>query len=176
MEEIARKTADAIQRRVGSSQAERVYRELQADPAISGVTVTRGVESGVTPSSIVPKTEFVARSGSLRQEIENASKRTRDELATLELISPVLALDTKRQWRFRGASGDFGAEMNDERFLVDLVQGKTAVTMSSGIFLDVELRTVEEKKAGVWQVKSRSILQVRQIRLPPSQISLSLPR
>ncbi len=87
MEEIARKTADAIQRRVGAPQAERVYRELQADPAISGVTVTRGPETEVVLSNIVPRSDFTARSGALRQEIENGSKRTRDELSTLELIS-----------------------------------------------------------------------------------------
>ena len=173
IDEIARKAAEAVQRRIGESQAERVYRELQTDPAINGVAVTR--ERDRTPTEIVPRSEFLNRAGSVREEVEGASRRTRDEIVTLQLISPVLIDSTSRSWRFRGASGDFGAIMKDERFVSDLIHGRTAVTMSGGILMEVELRTIEEKSKGVWQIKSRSILKVRQVRQPASQANLNLP-
>lgn len=172
LEHAARIIADAVERGIAATQAERVYRELQTDPAVKGVAVARSAEG--RPAGIVPRSEFEARAGLLRQEVESGTKRTRDEIVTLRLISPVLE-ESRRHWRFRGASGDFGAAMKDAKFLDDLLNGKTAVPMVSNVLLEVEMHTAEERKNGVWHVKDRSIVRVRQVRPPGVQASLDLP-
>jgi hypothetical protein len=171
IEQIIERTAATVARRVGAPQAERVYRELQTDPAVRGVTVAHGRE--VDRSNIVPRSEFGMRSGLIQQEMESATKRTRVEIVNLSLVSPVLLADTRRHWRFQSASGPLSAPVKDAQFLDDMINGRTAITLVSGIQMEVELRTVEEKKDGVWHVKERAILHVRQIR-SPSQSSFKL--
>lgn len=172
IDEIAQKTAAAVHRRVAAPQVGRVYRELQSDPAICGIGISRDETS--RPRSVVPRSEFESRSSAISKDVERGSERERDEVVTLCLVSPVLE-ESRRQWRFRSGSIPLGAAMKDARFLDDMINGRTAIPMTSGIQMDVEMRTVEEKKGGVWHVKERSILQVRQIRPPSSQSSLDLP-
>jgi hypothetical protein len=65
--------------------------------------------------------------------------------------------------------------MKDERFLEDLINGRTAVPMVSNILMDVEMRLREEKRGGAWQIVERTIVNVRAVRPPASQQRLALP-
>ena len=90
------------------------------------------------------------------------------------LISPVLKPQS-RSWKFLGQTGEFGAQMQDARFLEDLLSGKKPLPMVGGIEMDVMLKTYEEFVDGVWHVTERHITRVYRTYDPPTQTELSLP-
>lgn len=144
LDAIARKVTEALDKRVASQHVERIYRELDNDPAVRGVGAT--AKPGHRPSSIVPRSEFAFRSSSphLIEEHIEVTKRVRTSIETVTLISPVLK-EGPRRWKFSGREGEFGAKIKDHEFLEDLLNGRTAVPMVMGIQMEIELHTSEEK-------------------------------
>jgi hypothetical protein len=108
IQSIVEKTISAYQKQV-TEHGERFFRELETDAAISGVGASPN--PGERPSSLVPREEFARRSHGLSGHTpvadERPTRRTRVNIETLTLISPVL-LPGRRSWKFRGREGEFG--------------------------------------------------------------------
>jgi hypothetical protein len=173
-EAIAQRAADIIEKGLAAKQVESVYRALETDPAIQGVGATS--KPGERPTSIVPRTEFRARSGESTTLQLEVTKRVKTETETLTLVRPVLLPSQyQRRWGFRGKEGEFGATVRDTSFIDNLVEGRTAVPLVSGIRLIVELQTTEELKDHVWQTVDRTITKVMKIIPPQIQTGLESP-
>ena len=71
-EDIVSRAVKAIEAKAGERQIQRLYAELNEDPAVIGVGVSK--EPGVCPSNIVPRNESAKRSGITRLE-EPAEKK-----------------------------------------------------------------------------------------------------
>ncbi len=173
-QKIAEKVKQMITGGVGKPQVQRLYRDLERDPAVKGVGVT--TRPGTRPAEIVPKSEFSARGSYRTLEETTIHRRERTDNETVTLISPVLLPGTRR-WRFSSREGEFGAPIRDEAFLENLLSGNTAIPMVAGIIMEVDLQTIEEKREdGMWEPVERSILRVRSVKPAPQQSSLPLPK
>lgn len=171
IQKIAELVAKALNGKVGREHIQKVYEELERDGVIDGVGVTTNPDK--KPRVIVPRTEFIERSGAV-QDIdlgpEFRDKRTKE---TLILISPVL-IDAKRKWKFSTRGVEFGATIEDHDFLEDLLTGQQSIEMVAGITMDVELDTREERIDGVWTVKDRVISRVIRTGRAQQQTELKL--
>jgi hypothetical protein len=175
IEAIVRRTIDAYQKQA-APKVEEIYRELDADPAISGIGASR--EPGTRPEHVIPRDEFQARArlmGGVTFELdEERTPRVRTSIEMLTLVSPVL-LESKRRWRFLGKEGEFGASMKDSVFLDNILRGRSAIPMVAGIRLEVELQTIEDPiEDGAWLVRQRNVLHVRRFNTPQIQGHLQL--
>lgn len=172
--EIAKLVADSLEKQIAQKQIGQVYRELETDPAVKGVGAT--TETGKRPESIVPRSEFARRSGGASDVIETTEiiKQTRRSHQSVTVIRPVLE-PGKGKWQFSGPYGRFFASVRDQRFLDDLLNGRLAVPMRSGIRMDVDIDTAEENREGVWVPLTRTVIAVRGIHQAAEQEGLSLP-
>jgi hypothetical protein len=59
-------------------------------------------------------------------------------------------------------------------FLEAVVSGEAAIPMVSGIQMQIELKTVENKERGAWIPEERDVLRVLRITPPPLQLDLPL--
>ncbi|HEU0217432.1 MAG TPA: hypothetical protein VFQ90_12285 [Stellaceae bacterium] len=86
--DIATRVAEIVQKRTAHHQVERVYHELDADPAVRGIGVTN--QHGARPESIVPKSDFPKRSlGMDVVEGDDIVRRVRRTQERVVLIRPV---------------------------------------------------------------------------------------
>jgi hypothetical protein len=174
MKKISDMVTKILDGHVAQPQVQKVYRELERDPAIKGVGASP--KPGARPRNIVPKAEFPSRGGYSRLEEKTIERRERTDRETVTLVSPVL-LAGSRRWRFVYREGEFGAPIRDESFLENLLSGRILVPMVAGITMDVELQTIEEKNAdGVWEPIERNILRVDKLAPASSQPSFPFPR
>lgn len=166
---------EALKKHLGHKEAAQVYRELDKDPAVSGVGAT--TKPGTKPASIVPKSDFKRRAGDAPVIESEVRKRESDPTFTVTLIKPVLE-HSKRSWRLKAGDVEFGAVMQDQEFLDNVLSEKIKVPMVEGIQLNVTLHIEEEfTPLGVWEVKSRKITKVHSFNRAPSQPSLlSIPQ
>lgn len=168
--EMAEVFDQALAKRVGKKEIEKVYQELEEDPAVKGVGA--GTAPGKKPDGIVPRSDFKYRSGQVRVTETEVKKRVSEPRMTVTLVKPALE-HRHRSWKLRGPHGEFGAVMHDEQFLDDLLYEKIRVPMIEGLQLDVTLKIEEEfTPEGVWETKSRKITKVHGHTRPPSQTSL----
>lgn len=152
--DIATKVVKAIEGRVAQPQIQRVYRELERDPAVSGVGATQNPDR--KPPTIVPRDKF-AISGGYTEVLETPTRRRRVTIERLLIVSPVLKKG-KRKWKFAFREGEFGAPIKDEASMQMLLSG--VLPMREGIEIDAELETVEEKRGTVWVPVERNILRI----------------
>jgi hypothetical protein len=169
--ELGEIVTGAIDKRLGESQVQRFYGEVERDPAIRGVGGT--TDKGARPAIIVPRAEFPARAGRAEPREVTISRRERLEKVRVLLISPVL-LPGNRRWKLRSAQSEFGAAIKDQEFINRVLSGTTPVRMKAGIEMDIDLQTVEEFRHGVWEVVERSVTHVNRLIEPPSQADLGL--
>jgi len=170
---IADRVKFVIDGGVAKQQVEQVYRELERDTAIKGVGATPLPSK--RPDSIVPREEFSTRSGDINGSVEVLpDRRERVSEEVLTLISPVL-LPGSRRWRFSSREGEFGAPIQDQEFLDNLLSGTIALPMTAGIQITAELKTVEEFRDQVWHPTERSVSKVVSVKAAPGQSSLPLP-
>jgi len=157
--ELVHIVSAAVDKKVAQPEVQRVYRELEKDPAVKGVGITH--TAGEKPKTIVPRTSFPVRGGYIFHEEHVIQRRVRTDQRRLILISPVLLPGTKRRWRFMTENdSEIGAPILDQSFVDDVASGKVRIPMRSGIELDVELETTEELRDGVWEIVDRKILSV----------------
>jgi hypothetical protein len=164
----------AVAGRAAEPQAQQVYRELGADPAIKGVGAT--IESGRRPADIVPRSEFPARGhvSGPATPVEGGKRET-VETVRVVLISPVL-VPGKRRWKFRSTHGEFGASIKDEKFLEEVLTGTTSIRMKAGIEMVIQLQTMQEFHRGIWENTERNVLHVERLIEPTEpQTLFSLP-
>lgn len=169
MEAIAQHVVRVVDSKIAERQASKVYQELQRDDAVRGVGVSP--RRNRLPADVVPRSEFQNR-GRIVQESETSGSRSETTIETVTLISPVLVQGSSRQWKFRQGKIEFGAPVRDEKFLHRVLSGREPVPMSDGITMKVVLTLKEERKDGVWKVKSRAIDEVIEITAPPEQDDL----
>jgi len=165
IEAIAHEVAKVIESKIADKQASKVYQELQRDDAVRGVGVSPNRDR--RPSDVVPRSEFQKR-GRIIQESESTGSRSETTIQTVTLVSPVLVHGSTRQWKFKQGKNEFGAPIKDEKFLARVLSGREPVPMADGITMKVVLTVKEERKDGVWQVKSRTIDEVMEI-TPPAE-------
>jgi hypothetical protein len=163
----------AIEGKVGQHQVQEIYRNLEGDPAIAGVGVTRVPER--RPAVIVPRNQFQARAGGVSGSIPQLIATLREPITqeTLILVRPVL-VPGHRRWRFAGRQGEFGAPILDDEFLQNLMAGNFHIPISAGIEMDVELQTTEQRVGSVWVPVARNVLKVKDVRPAPTQQALPL--
>lgn len=168
---IADEVVKAMKGRVGQSQVQRVYKELERDPVVKGVGIPR--VPGTRPTDIVPRSEFHSRAGTGTITETVVQKRIQNVEETVTLISPVLVAKNRR-WKFHGPRGEFGAAVHDERFLSDLLSGAIKVQMIAGIQMVIDLQVVEEKENGVWVIKQQNVTKVKGVSPAPPSAQKSL--
>ena len=154
------------------SHVQSFYREIDRDNAIVGVGSSAQIDK--RPSVIVPKSQFRSRSG-IGDVIETTEReRERTAVETVILVSPIL-LQSDRKWKFRSGYGEFGASIDDDKFLGDVLSGRRTFPMIAGLQMDVEMKTIEEMTPeGLWKPIDRHVLRVLDMRKPPSQVPLDL--
>jgi hypothetical protein len=172
IKEIVKK---ALEEEIAATKVGEVYRELSKDTAIRGVGAT--LRSDERPEHIVPKEQFQNRLGT--QVVINEILESRSVITTqsITLISPVL-LQSKRGWRFRANGLEFAAQISDSVFMEAALTGRLAIPLVEGILMNVQMRTDETRKDGVWVVKKRVVQKINSIVPPPtpSELSLFTPR
>lgn len=145
-EEDVQRLAAAFEKRVAEKHVQQIFKEVERDPAITGVGAT--TKPGKRPAIVVPRAEFRERSGVVIRQ-ETVLRRTVPERMSAVLVSPVLVEGTRR-WKFRGPYGEFGAPIKDASFTDRVLSGTTSVPMVAGILMDIEVETEEELRDGVW--------------------------
>lgn len=171
--EIGEIMDEALKKNLGRRETSQVYRELERDKAVKGVGVT--TVPATKPKDIVPRSEFRRRSGDAPPVETEVRKRHSEPRATVTLIKPVLE-HSRRSWRLKISDDEFGAIMEDDEFVDDLLSEKIRIPMVEGIQLDVTFSVDEEMTPqGVWEIKSRKIIKVHGQSRAPSQPSLDLP-
>lgn len=168
-EDYARIT-EMIEKGTGRTEAQRVYRELERDPAIRGVGVTS--EPGQRPSIIVPRSEFRVRAGYGTPRVETVQRRVTDDRFEAILIKPVLVPHSTRRRRFSTAHGEISLVMKDDQFVDDLLSGARPAPMLLGLVVDMAVETMEELVDGVWTVTGRSVQKVYGIRAIDRSLTL----
>lgn len=135
------------------------FRSLEQDASISGVGITEA--SAKPPLMIIPSSEFAERSGVWQSMIpDEQSKRTLYPELEVTLISPVL-LPKARSWRFQPLGlPEFSAKMEDKKFLAALENDHIRERLRTGITMEIRLKVEEIKIDGVWEIKSRSVIEV----------------
>lgn len=147
-QDISERVIKGLAARVGERGMKQLYAELEKDPAVKGVGVSK--KPGVRPADIVPRSQFSRRSGAQATETPAVKTRRRVETANVILVSPVLTPDRKRRWKFRIGRHEFGAPIKDEYFLDALYSGKHPIIMKGNIQMNVRLETQEKFENGAW--------------------------
>lgn len=153
-----------------AESAREVYKEVEKDTSISGIGASPAPDE--RPEYIVPRSSF-PRMASLPEPTETeVTRRTVPSRARLTVTKAVL-VPGDGHWRFAFGEQKFGAPVKDAAFVERLLSGQILIPMVSGVELDVEMITIEEKVDGVWEIKDRAITKVIEIHMPGSgQISL----
>lgn len=163
--------AEAITKGAARQQIQRVYREVERDPAIKGVGIT--VRPGVRPDYIVPRAEFRELAGYGMAQVEDLRRRHTPDMVDAILIKPVLVVGSRRKWRFQTADGEVGFVMDDDEFVANVLRGQKPLGMLAGIILTMEVVITEQLVDGVWTVTDRHITRVLNVREPDSTLPLS---
>lgn len=162
-------TAVAILRRENQNQfSAEFFAELDRDPVIRGVGITR--VPGVKPDIVVPKSDFEMRYTTIR-DAETPDKRKRPQLMRLRIISPRLVNDTL-VWKFRGPDGEFGASMLDQEFREKFTSGDIRLDLSKPINISATVEFTEKREGGLWVTVSKSVVEVHDYENEPEQESL----
>jgi hypothetical protein len=177
VEEIAQEVVARLQRGVGREQAERFFLEIRRDPAIQGVGTATSPD--LSPGSIVSRDNFAIQAPSQGQyplfvDSRDGERRTRLERTIVTLISPVLLPSNTRTWKVKGSEGEMGVYMWDADFLDSIAAGEVQMSLRPNIRLDVELRTSEVHREGLWVVTQRRITRVYDIIAPQGQSELEI--
>jgi len=159
VEDIAKKTAELIQKGAGEEHARKIYTQIEKDPAIVGLGVSPGADK--KPLEIVPREKFHEKATKPLVEVD-IKRRASTKDVYVKVIKPVL-IEGKGHWRFAIEDIRFGAKVKDEDFVNNLLHGRLDIKMQSGIELFVQLETIEEKLEGVWRIKEWNILKVYEI-------------
>jgi hypothetical protein len=170
--DIAKKVYLLLNQRIAEDKIQNVYKVMHSESSISGVGAA--LNHGIKPTYIVPRSEFIARSGVRTESEVKSTSRIRENEEILTLISPVLLESSPRRWRLKGTEGEFGAVIKDEAFLKSLAHGHVKVQMASNIRFVVILQTKEDFDGVVWKIKERNITKILRIIPPDIQGDLTL--
>jgi hypothetical protein len=162
---LASAIATELRKGTASPETDSMFRQLRRDEKIEGVGVT--VIAGKRPTMIVSKADFVGKPNIDDPETE----RTTTKRVQTTLVSPVLMLGDRR-WKFRSATGEFGAPIKDQGFLTDVLNGVVDIRLRAGLVLDVDLETTEHLEDGAWVIDSRSVTKIHSWRNAPEQQDL----
>jgi len=156
--------AEAVSKGAARRQAENLFAEIERDPSITGVGVSR--YPGEVPKYIVPRSAFLGRAGYSPAIVETSERRHTPARYEALLIKPVLVVGSRRRWRLLTADGEQSFIMKDDQFVADVLSGARVIPMVAGLVMDVEVVRTEEFREGVWNVTEQSIVRVRGYRRP----------
>ena len=168
--ELATDIVEKLNKGAARQQSQRLFEELERDTKIDGVGVT--TVAGKRPADIVPREAFSIYSD--QTALLEGERRTTVQNVEATLISPVL-VPGERRWKFRSATGEFGASMRDRGFMNDVLSGALDIRLKAGLVLDLELTVVEVWQEGVWVIEQRSVSDVHGWRNAPEQADLLRP-
>lgn len=170
-EDVAR-IAEAVNKGAARQQIQRVYREVERDPAIRGVGVT--TTPATIPHHIVPRSEFRELAGFGVPQVEEVRRRITPDRIDAVLIKPVLVYGSRRKWRFETSDGEVGFVMDDDAFVESVLRGQRPLGMKEGIIATMDVLITEQlSDAGVWTITDRHITRVVEIREPDTTMPLS---
>ncbi|MCB5411504.1 hypothetical protein [Pseudogemmobacter faecipullorum] len=174
IDRIARKVVEVSKAPQVQKPVRQFYKEISSDQSITGVGASLE-EDAQRPEIIIPRSDFLSRSGETSEVDDLTAPSYREEIETkdLVLISPVL-LEKESNWKFAFDGQSFSARMKDLAFLARLLSGRERVSMVAGVILTVRMETVSEMAGGVWIVKKRSILEVLTVGSKSQQGRLNL--
>ena len=170
---IAKKTVEMLEGHVAKNHVENIFRVVETDFAITGIGSS--FLPGERPLFIIPRQDFQARTGTVPTIRGETERRTRISEEIVTLIRPVLLDSNDRKWGFKGREGEFGASVKDAQFIQNMIEGRIAIPLVSGITLAVTLHTSEERKDGVWHVTDRTIMAVHRVTPPQVQTDILSP-
>ena len=156
--------AEVMSKGTARKQAEHLFAEIERDPNITGVGVSR--QPGEVPAHIIPRSQFLGKAGFAPTFIETAERRHTPVRYEALLIKPVLVLGSRRRWRLLTADGEQSFIMRDDQFVADVLSGARVVPMVAGLVMDIEVMRTEDFRDGVWTVTEQSIQRVRGYRRP----------
>lgn len=137
---------------------QKFYRSLEKDPTIKGIGFSEHRDD--KPSLIVPSSQFAERGGLWQIAEEEPPNRTIYPVLDVTLISPVL-VKKPRAWLFQpDGLPEFSAKMQDSRFLAALEEDHVRERLRIGIKMTIRLKVEEKNVGGVWQAKSRAVIEV----------------
>lgn len=136
------------------------YRAVEPDQAIAGVGAAPNSKEE-PPAVLVPRSEFGVRSGEISEPARDDQPQPRvvSERIEVVLVQPPL-IESRRKWRFFWNGKEEGANMMDERFKQQILDGTTDLKLAGGVILDVTLETTQENRGGLWYNKSFAITEV----------------
>lgn len=165
MTALAQEIASTLQNDFGEKQRNRIYDELSHDENVIGAGMSSSSEQ--RPEIVIPREDFPTEIFIIDEE--GYEKRTRNEESELVLLKPVLTTETNKRWGFTWVYGRLGATITDSDFLERMASGRLNVPMAEGIVLHVDLEISEERRGGVWVVKSYNIANVIGVSPPEQQ-------
>lgn len=170
-DEDIERIAEAVNRGAAKQQMQRIYREVERDPAIRGVGVT--TRPGSRPAVIVPRSDFRELAGFGMVQVEDLKRRHTPDRVEAILIKPVLVVGSRRKWRFQTSDIEVGYVMDDDQFVEGVLRGHQPLGMLAGIILTMDVMITEQLVDGVWTVTDRHILRVVGVRPPDATMPLS---
>jgi hypothetical protein len=164
---LASDIVELMRKNVGSNEVRTIYREVAKDDKIEGVGVA--FQPKERPAKLVRREAF--NQFSEAPILPNGEVRHRNQRINVTLVSPVLVAGDRR-WRFRAATGEFGAPVKDEAFQMQFLSGQSRMPLQAGIEMEIELLVTETFANGDWQVAAREVTQVYGWKDPPQQLDL----
>lgn len=132
----------ATRNQVGATHVRKFFADLKVDENITGVGVALDHQS--PPVSIIPRSEFGDRSQPPKEDAEPTS-RTKLEAMTVLLVEPRL-LGNRKAWRFSVGGVEFGAKIEDKKFVEATLSGRNGIPLMERIYLQVRMRIDERRE------------------------------
>ncbi|HEX8379189.1 MAG TPA: hypothetical protein VF619_01415 [Allosphingosinicella sp.] len=142
----------------------RFYRNLEAEPAITGVGVGTSWEK--KPTLIVPRAEFPERGGLWEAQEAAPQVRAIREIWDVVLLKPALVA-RPQSWQFFRGGLRFSAQMADPQFLLAMKDGRVPLNLREGLMMRVEVEYQESLTDEVWEPVQNTRKIVRVLSPPP---------
>ena len=135
------------------ARRKRFYRELEQDPAITGVGVRADDHS---PPMVYVESQHFAEAGGLWSDVqEDAQERTTSTIVDVVLVRPAL-IGEARSWEFEAPGiGRFHAIMRDAGVLRAMREAGLPERLREGIPMRVRLEVREVAIEGAWKIVPR---------------------
>lgn len=164
-EEVAQAAIDATLERIKADpdflkKKKRFYREIEKDPAITGVGIKNDVSEA--PAIYIESKHFAEAGGLWSDAQEDTQERTTSTVVDVVLVKPALVGEA-RSWEFEAPGiGKFNAIMQDGNVLRAMKDAGLPERLREGIPMKVRLEVREIASDGTWKIapKGRVIKRV----------------
>jgi hypothetical protein len=142
-----------------AKSAERFYKVVERDRAISNVQIANGFDE--PPAATVLRNEFAFRSGVWAPETTAPVEEARHETWPVVLLQAPF-YNSPRHWMFYRDGMKFSAQMQDAIFLQAITDRTIPITLQEGVTMTVEVEWRERLNGQIWEYvpDSRKIVRV----------------